>query len=234
MEVAADQPVALIAVRLNDVAPDGASARVTYGLLNLTHRENHEQPNRLEPGKRYVVSMTLNDVAHAFPAGHKIRLAVSTCYWPIAWPAPQPVTLSLFTGKSFVDLPVRPPDPSDAALRRFESPERAAAEITELRPAALKRIVERDRATNETVYTISSGHVDLDSPKLVRINAIDLEVGHTMLKRFRIGEEDPDGSGRGDSENLVSPRRLEDSRRDTYPLLLELRRFRAAGGGYGI
>src|SRR5882724_7977829 len=47
LEVAADQPVALIAVRLNDVAPGGASTRVTYGLLNLTHRDGHEQPEPL-------------------------------------------------------------------------------------------------------------------------------------------------------------------------------------------
>jgi uncharacterized protein len=192
LEVSADQRVAFVAVRLNDVAPDGASTRVTYGLLNLTHRDGHEHPEAVEPGKRYRVRVAMNDVAHAFPAGHKVRLAISTCYWPIAWPAPQPATLSLFTGKSFVDLPVRPPDPTDEALRPFEPPERAAAETTELRPAALKRIVERDRATNETVYTISTGRGDLDSPKLVRIKAIDLEVGQTMLKRFRIGEEDPE------------------------------------------
>ena len=193
LDVAADQPLALIAVRLNDVAADGASDRVTYGLLNLTHRENHEQPLALEPAKRYLVSVMLNDIAHAFPQGHKIRLAVSTCYWPTAWPAPQPVTLSLFTGNSFVDLPVRPPDPGDAALRRFAAPERAAAEVTELRPAALRRIIERNRATGETVYTISS-NVDSDNPKLVRINAIDLEIGHTMLKRFRISEAGPEGA----------------------------------------
>jgi hypothetical protein len=31
----------------------------------------------------------------------------------------------------------------------------------------------------------------LGSPQTIQIKAIDLEVGHTMLKRFRIGEEDP-------------------------------------------
>ena len=191
VEIASNQPVAFIAARLNDVAPSGASARVTYGLLNLTHRNGHDQPDALEPGKRYVVTLRMNDTAHAFPAGHKIRLAVSTCYWPIAWPAPQPVTLSLFTGKSFVDLPVRPPDPADSELRPFEPPERAAAETTELRPAALKRVIERDRSTGETVYTISS-EGDLESPKLVCIKAIELEIGHAMLKRFRIAEADPD------------------------------------------
>jgi predicted acyl esterase len=191
LEVMADQPVALIAVRLNDVARSGASTRVTYGLLNLTHRDGHERPKSLKPGKRYQIKVTLNDVAHAFPAGHKLRLAISTSYWPIAWPSPLPVTLSLFTSASFVALPLRPPDPSDSVLRPFEPPERAAAETTGLRTAALRRVVERDRTTNETVYTVASGPGDLDRPKLTRIKAIGLEVGHTMLKRFRIGEEDP-------------------------------------------
>ncbi|HEX2227565.1 MAG TPA: CocE/NonD family hydrolase [Candidatus Binatia bacterium] len=193
VEIASDRPVAFIAARLNDVGPSGASARVTYGLLNLTHRNGHDQPAALEPGKRYLITLSMNDIAHAFPAGHKIRLAVSTCYWPVAWPAPQPVTLSVFTGKSFVDVPVRPPDPADSKLRPFEPPERAAAEITELRPAALKRVIARDRSTGETVYTISS-EADLESPKLLRIKAIELDIGHAMLKRFRITDTDPENA----------------------------------------
>jgi putative CocE/NonD family hydrolase len=192
VELSADRPVALVAARLNDIAPDGTSARVTYGLLNLTHRDGHQFPEFLIPGKRYLVELTLNDIAYSFPAGHKLRLAISSSYWPIAWPAPEPVTLSVFTGRSFVALPVRPPEPSDAALTPFAPPECAAAEATELRPAALKRIVERDRATNESTYTISSGRGDLDNPKLIRIKAIDLEIAQTMLKRFRIGDDDPE------------------------------------------
>ena len=192
LEVSVDQPVAFIAVRLNDVAPGGASTRVTYGLLNLTHRDSHEHPRPLEPGTRYLIKVTLNDVAYAFPPRHKLRLAMSTSYWPIAWPAPRPVTVSFFTGQSFLDLPVRPPDPSDSGLTPFEPPERAAAETTELRPAPLKRLVERDRTTNETIYTVSSGRDDSDGAKLTRIKSIGLDVGHTMLKRFHIGEEDPE------------------------------------------
>ena len=192
LEVSVDQPVAILAVRLNDVAAGGASTRVTYGLLNLTHRDSNGHPRPLQPGKRYLIKVTLNDVAYAFPPRHKLRLALSTSYWPIAWPAPVPVTVSVFTGESFVDLPVRPPDPRDSALRPFESPECAAAETAELRPAPLKRLVERDRTTSETIYTVSNGRDDLDSAKLTRIKAIGLDVGHTMLKHFRIGEEDPE------------------------------------------
>jgi hypothetical protein len=202
LEVAADQPVAFIAARLNDVAPDGASTRVTYGLLNLTHRDGHESPQALESGKRYVVSLKLNHIAHAFPAGHKVRLAVSTCYWPIAWPAPKAATLSLFTEKSFLDVPVRPANPADGALPPFPAPEQAAAERTELRPAALKRIIARDRATSETVYTIASGDGDSYGAKLVRIESIGLEIGQTMLKCFRIGDADP-GSARAEVINTT-------------------------------
>ncbi len=42
----------MIAARLEDVAPDGSSTLVTYGLLNLTHRDSHETPEPLTPGKR--------------------------------------------------------------------------------------------------------------------------------------------------------------------------------------
>jgi putative CocE/NonD family hydrolase len=82
--VSSDQPVSMVSVRLSDVAPDDKATRVTYGLLNLTHRESHERPTPLEPGQSYRVSVKLNDVAYAFPAGHRIRLSISTSSWPRA------------------------------------------------------------------------------------------------------------------------------------------------------
>ena len=48
LALAVDRPVALLAARLSDVAPDGAATRVSYGLLNLTHRESHEHPTALK------------------------------------------------------------------------------------------------------------------------------------------------------------------------------------------
>lgn len=125
MRFTCDRPDALVAVRLNDVAPDGASTRVTVGLLNLTHRDGHEHPAPLVPGQVHAASVELDDIAHAFPAGHRIAVSVSTTYWPIAWPSPALATLTLRTGESSLDLPVRPPRPEDAALRPFDPPESA-------------------------------------------------------------------------------------------------------------
>src|SRR6476661_10570154 len=59
LEVVVDQPVAMVAVRLSDVAPDGRATRISYGLLNLTHRAGHHQPQALTPGERYRVAVTL-------------------------------------------------------------------------------------------------------------------------------------------------------------------------------
>jgi putative CocE/NonD family hydrolase len=192
LELAVDRPNAFVSVRLNDVAPDGASTRVSYGLLNLTHRSSHAQPQALEPGKRYRVDVRLNDIAHAFPAGHSLRVAVSTSYWPIAWPAPEPVTLTVYTGDSSLTLPVRLPSPADTTLAPFPPPERAPPlEHTKLRSAPMRRTIERDLASNETVYTIFSDGGEFDGAALARVEAIDLDVGYMILKRFRVHENDP-------------------------------------------
>ena len=76
--LAVDKPVALVCVRLCDVAPDGCSKLVTRHPLNLTHRESHEHPEPLEPGRRYDVTVPLDSIAHTFRAGHRLRVAVST------------------------------------------------------------------------------------------------------------------------------------------------------------
>lgn len=126
LRVSVDQPQALIAVRLCDVAPDGASRLITWGMLNLTHRESHEKLKPLTPGKIYDVTVRLNVAAYRIDRGHRWRLAVSPTYWPHAWPSPKPVELTLYTGKGGeLILPVRAPGKLDQTLRSFDSPETA-------------------------------------------------------------------------------------------------------------
>ncbi len=192
LECRVDRPFGLVCARLCDVAPDGSVLRVSYGLLNLTHRSGHAAPRALTPGARERVRVRLNDLAHAFPRGHRLRLSLSTSYWPIAWPSPEPVTLGVFTGASTLSLPVRPPRAEDAALRRFESPA-AAPGIShrKLRALPLRRTVEIDLATNEMVYTLKSDGGEFAGASLARLDAIDLDLGYTLLKRYRIIETDP-------------------------------------------
>ena len=128
-----DQPTANVIVRLCDVARDGTSLRVSYGVLNLAHRNGHAAPEPLVPGESVTVEVKLNDIAHAFPHGHRIRVAVSTAYWPIVWPSNTTPRLHVMNGESVLTLPVRKPREEDAELEPFEAP--AAGES-----ASMKRV----------------------------------------------------------------------------------------------
>ena len=130
LDLASDRENAFVCVRLNEVLPSGESLQISYGILNLTHRDSHEFPEALEPGKRYTVRVLLNDIAHNFAAGSRIRIAVSTAFWPIVWPSPQPATLSLFTGTSTLCLPTRKPQSLDAEARPLPPPRHARAHPT--------------------------------------------------------------------------------------------------------
>ena len=71
IEIASDKPVAQLCARLCDVAPDGSSRRVSYGVLNLTHRDSHAEPSALTPGAFYAIRLKLNDCGYAFAPGHR-------------------------------------------------------------------------------------------------------------------------------------------------------------------
>jgi len=186
LELAVAQPQAQVCVRLNDVAADGASLRVTYGLLNLTHRNSHEAPEPLEPGKRYRVRVQLNDIAHVFPAGHRMRVAVSTSYWPIAWPSPETVTLTLYAGASTLELPVRPPRSEDAGLAPFLPAEATPAlQTTEQRPDKTSECVTSDLISGTTIFA-----TDEDYGRYT-IDAIDFTSDHQKKEIFQIAEDDP-------------------------------------------
>ena len=106
VSLASDQPFGLIAVRLNDVRPDNSIARMSYGVLNLTHYQSHENPKPLVPGQSYPVTIQMNEIAWALKPGHRIRLSLSNTYWPLIWPSPGPVTLTMDLSDTCLELPV--------------------------------------------------------------------------------------------------------------------------------
>jgi hypothetical protein len=190
LKLASDFPGGLIAVRIEDVFPDGVSARVSYALLNLTHRASHETPEPLVPGEVFEVALRLNDAAYAFLPGHRIRLALSTAYWPIAWPPPWRFTLTLHTRGSRLLLPVRPPRNEDTHLRPFEEPESAPKLVTtELQaPTTVKSV--SSGASGEIVYRLST-EIAGDGPALTRIEDTRIEHGHSAVEEFSITESEP-------------------------------------------
>jgi uncharacterized protein len=109
-------PVATAVVRLMDVAPDGTSAQVTAGILNLTHRTSHAEPSPLEPGTVTDVRVPMRSTAYRFLPGHRIRLSVASAYWPVIWPSPHEAEYALHLGgdEAGVARLVLPTVPTDA------------------------------------------------------------------------------------------------------------------------
>jgi putative CocE/NonD family hydrolase len=163
LDLASDRPIANLAARLCDVHGAGQSLRISYGVLNLTHRDGHEKPALLVEGVRYRVRVKLNDAGSVFPAGHRIRLALSTAYWPLIWPSPEQATLKVFAGT--LDLPVRARQAADAALPPLPAPQTAPPE----KPTRSRR-----------------GELRIE-----RIERIGLELGSEMKCRLHIDADDP-------------------------------------------
>ena len=150
LTITSDAPVAQIAVRLNHILPDGKSARMTYGVLNLTHRNSAEHPTEMPVGQPQSVTFTLDQIAYRVPKGHKIRLSISNAYWPMVWPAPGPTSLALSAGS--VAMPLANDSGADVT---FAEPEAAPAWATKtLREASNSRITKIDQATGETTLEI--------------------------------------------------------------------------------
>ena len=199
-----DRPQALVAVRLNDVWPDGRATRVTLGLLNLTHRDGHAEPEALVPGTIYETEVELDDIAHAFPPGHRIAVALSTTYYPHVWPSPELATLTVHCADSALHLPVRPPRAADARLRAFDPPETA-----EQTPAI--RHEPEDAGRRRITRDLLTGRMAVDFPRWTYATEMP-DIGQTQVSTGTCRHEITDGDPL--SAVTITDNRIELRRRD--------------------
>jgi hypothetical protein len=185
LDVSVDKPQALVAVRVSDVAPDGNVTRVTYGLLNLAQRDSQATPSPLTPGQRYEVRVRLNEIGHHFARGHRVRVSISTCYWPMVWPSPESATLTLHAGDSRIDLPILP-----ASAMKVVEPFEPVAHATPTKVTVVKPGVDERGLHHDLVNNRHSLRIFRDDGRY-RIDAIGTEIGYSKLKEISIIGDDP-------------------------------------------
>jgi predicted acyl esterase len=187
LRLAIDKPVGIVTARLCDVAPDGASTLIAYGVLNLTRRNGPDRCDPMRPGEAETVRFSLNDLGQRLKPGHKLRLALSTNYWPILWPAPEAATLTLHPDGCRLELPVRAGEVAPAeGCDPFPPPE-AAANLahTQLRRGRRERMVEEEATTGKTTVVINR---DLGA---YRLEQDGLEFDGKAIERFTLTNGDP-------------------------------------------
>ena len=186
LTLSCDKPQGLIAVRLCDVWPDGASTLITRGILNLSQRISKSEPQSIEPGRQVSVTVKLNHVGYVVPKGHKLRVAISTSYWPMAWPSPENATVSIHTQKSQLQLPVHITRSSSNKLTEFETAKTGEPlPTTQLSAFKQHRTVTIDPTSGKYLFEIFA-----DNGK-TRFEGNQIEMASTTLQRYTIHPDDP-------------------------------------------
>ncbi len=122
IEVASNKPFGHLVIRLCAIGPDKVSTLISRTAHNLNHSMDHSEHAILKPGVFKKLRINLDACASKVPAGHRLRLALSSSYWPLVWPTPETARLSIRSGSARLTLPL-----ADSAVyeRAFEQPEYA-------------------------------------------------------------------------------------------------------------
>jgi putative CocE/NonD family hydrolase len=78
---ASDAPDTDLVARLVDVSPDGKALNIQEGALRLRYRDG-VPATLMEPGREYTVTVDLRSIAYLVPAGHRLRLDVTSSSFP--------------------------------------------------------------------------------------------------------------------------------------------------------
>jgi len=179
-----DKPVAQLCFRLCEVDPAGRSLRISYRPFNLNHHGGHAAARALRSGERYRARVALNMCGHRLSAGHRLRLAISTSYWPVVWPAPECATVTLELADCQLTLP-------QCRLVEQDTP---FAPVPP-RPFPLLDAIARRQPASHTERRVDAQgrHVlaTFDDFGAFRHGGHGLEVGSHVRQHFGIAPDDP-------------------------------------------
>ncbi|MDD9923769.1 MAG: CocE/NonD family hydrolase, partial [Boseongicola sp.] len=173
---------AQLAVRLCDIAPDGSAMLIAHGFLNLRHHLSHETSADLTPGERIDVKIQLDQCAFKLEPEHKLRLSISTAYWPFVWPGPENKGVVIETGT--LSLPLQD-STKTKEFNGFELPESAPPwNATEIRKPSMTRDTSfEDDGTQVITIVTDNGEM--------RDNEHGLATGSKCIERWSIHPNDP-------------------------------------------
>ncbi len=194
LRLRAETPSGLICVRLSQVLPTGEIVRLSYGLMNLARREGADGTTPLQPGEEITVEVPLHSLAHRIAAGARLHVAVSSSYWPMVWPSPDPGGVRIFTEASQLSLPLQPPGAAAPPIA-VASPNQAdltalAGPSTVLQAGRFTRSRTIDPQTGRHSYVVNS-EGGLFGEGVLRLDETGTTLNHAMTSRFSIHPDDP-------------------------------------------
>ena len=187
LRVSASAPAASLSVKLCDVFPDGTSALVSRGTLDLRFRSGvHGEPEPLVPGEVYDVEVVLDACAYEWAPGQQLRVSVAGTDWPNTVAPPASVTLTVHSG--ILELPLLTgshPTPTfgPGAEHTSESAEGVTWTFTDDVLASVTRARTGSLSTYDTPY---DGSATEDYHGEVWVNRETFEQGADATTRYEL------------------------------------------------
>jgi hypothetical protein len=99
------------------------------------------------------ITIKLDDIGYEIPQGHKLRLAISTAYFPLLWPAAQKGNLSLDLSTAQLSIPCH--DRTGQLTRDLgQGYVCPVNKITEIRPETHTRVTQTNAANGQQTTVI--------------------------------------------------------------------------------
>ncbi len=181
--IESDVPQANLVAILAEVNEQGQGTRISYGVLNLTHRNSHSHPEPM-PEEPVPIRLQLNACGQRIGPGNRLRLALSNAYWPTIWPSQSRATLTVSELK--LELPIFP---GEHAGNHFQEPEGAPPLTTEvLQEGTYNRRRLIDYVSGRETYEVNN------DTGLVRHLHTGIETRETSRETYAIHPPDPNSA----------------------------------------
>lgn len=183
-----DKPKAMLFVQLSESRADGFVERVSYGVLNLSHINNHSEVQDLKEGEFREFEVKLDCCGHRFSRGNKIRISLATTFWPMFWPMPEEVTLNLDLSSTSFILPKFVGEDSQSFCSEPKSA--PLTPLSLLQEGKVEREVKYD-IVSDTWTFITDGVGGVFGEGVYRFDEIDMTVEHNLKRELTIKSNDP-------------------------------------------
>jgi putative CocE/NonD family hydrolase len=152
LTLSSDAELANLCARIVDIHPDGSAQRVSFGVLNLAHRKSNANPEPMVPGEKTEITLVLDACGYRFEPGHKLRLSLSTAYWPMILPPPTDAGLTIDVGSIELAMP-KLGEADRIDMKQPENPS-PLPDYIEHAPGKTHRSVTRELSAATTHYRI--------------------------------------------------------------------------------
>ena len=183
LSLESSNPRSQICLRLNDVAPDGTSIRITWAIRNIALNDALDIPENPFPLGVLNIRVQFPTMAYRIKAGHRLRLAISQSYWPMVWVPPAIGLITLLGGVLSLPEPRYDLEPLKVDLPKVEDLP-SEKSYTVAKEARIKRYpakFEKDEVRSGWYQPYSS----------VYFNEIDTYFGYETRAKFWIRPDDP-------------------------------------------